>query len=157
MLSDLQMYREDIVRRRWERPVRARLSHGAALLAGPLANFALVSCVAWQAPTLQDVADKMLLPLNDWPLRMMRVYTNILKKPRLGGAQRPNLSRGILLSLRVICDSVHTAGFGSLPEVPSHHPAADERPDPNRVHPAHASAGQPLSLPHVSRLVGAAQ
>ena len=59
------------------------------LLAEPLASFALVSSVAWQAPTLQDVADKMLLPLNDWPLKMMRVYTNILKKPRRGGAQRP--------------------------------------------------------------------
>ena len=60
------------------------------LLAEPLASFALVSSVAWQAPTLQDAEDLMLRPLNDWPLRMERVYTNILKKHRLGGAQRPN-------------------------------------------------------------------
>ena len=71
------MNTEDIIRRRWEPPVRAGLSH-AALLVEPL-----VSCVAWQAPSLQDVADKMLLPLNDWPLRMERVYTNILKNPNI--------------------------------------------------------------------------
>ena len=81
------MNTEDIVRRRWERPVRARFSH-ATLAVEPLVIFAWLAVVR-QAPTLQDVADKMLLPLNDWPLRMIRVYTNILKKPRLGGAQRP--------------------------------------------------------------------
>ena len=59
------------------------------VLAEPLVSFALVSCVAWQAPSLEDVEALMLRPLNDWPLRMERVYTNILKKPRLGGAQRP--------------------------------------------------------------------
>ncbi len=112
------------------------------LLAEPLAIFALVSCVAWQAPTLQDVADKMLLPLNDWPLRMIRVYTNILKKPRLGGAQRPSVTRNP--SLRVICDSVHTAGVSSPPAAAAHHDAA-EQPDPNLVHPR---IGAALSLPH---------
>ena len=28
----------------------------------------------------------LLVPLNDWPLRMTRVYASILKKPRIGGA-----------------------------------------------------------------------
>ena len=75
------MNTEDIIRRRWELPVRARHSH-ATMLVEPLVIYTR-SAVAWQAPSLQDVADKMLLPLNDWPLRMMRVYTNILKNPNI--------------------------------------------------------------------------
>ena len=137
------MNTEDIVRRRWERPVRARCSP-ATLAVEPLVIYTW-SAVARQAPTLQDVEDKMLLPLNDWPLRMIRVYTNILKKPRLGGAQRLSVTRNP--SRRVICDFVHTAESGSLPAAAAHQDA-DEQPDPNLVHPAHASTGQLLSLPH---------
>ena len=116
------------------------------LLAEPLAIFALVSCGAWQAPTLQDVEALMLLPLNDWPLRMMRVYTNILKKPRLGGAQRPSVTRNP--SVRVICDSVHTAESYSPPAAAAHHDAA-EQPDPNLVHPgcpAHRGSVEPAAF-----------
>ena len=135
------MNTEDLIRRRWELPVRARHSQ-ATMLVEPLVIYTW-SAVAWQAPSLQDVADKMLLPLNDWPLRMMRVYTNILKKPRLGGAQRPSVTRNP--SLRVICDSVHTAGVYSPPAAAAHHDA-DEQPDPNLVHPAHRGSVEPAAF-----------